>query len=65
MRGRDLIMWSEGHKPKGLHNWKDVLLDIEESSLSEEEKISEREYVTNIRKEELGSNYIYCPPWSS
>ena len=64
---RDTDRWWErnlSHSLKAL-SWKDVLLDIDESSLSEEEKISEREYVTNIRKEELGSNYIYCPPWSS
>ena len=45
--------------------YKDVLLEIDESILSEEEKLSKRENVTNLRKEGLGSNYIYCPPWSS
>ena len=65
---RDTDRWWErnlSHSLKAYTTWRDVLLDIDESTLSEEEKISEREYVTNIRKEELGSNYIYCPPWSS
>ena len=53
------------HRLKTFQVYTDVLLDIDESALTEEEKVSEREHATNIRKEELGSNYIYYPPWSS
>ena len=65
---RETDCWWErnlSHRLKTYQVYKDVLLDIDESTLSEEEKLSERENVTNLRKEGLGSNYIYCPPWSS
>jgi hypothetical protein len=58
--------WERNRKDrlKTFQVFMDVLMDIEESSISEAEKISEKEYVTSVRKEALGSNYIYCPPWS-
>ena len=65
---RDTDFWWErnlSHRLKTYEVYKNVLLDIDKSTLSEEEKVSERENVTNIRKKELGSNYIYCPPWNS
>ena len=65
---RETDCWWErnlSHCLKTYQVYRDVILDIDESSLSEEEKVSEREHVTNIRKEGLGSNYIYCPPWCS
>ena len=65
---RETDCWWErnlSHRLKTFQVYTDVLLDIDESALAEEEKFSEREHVTNIRKGELGSNYIYCPPWSS
>ena len=40
-------------------------MDIDEAALSEAEKSAEREHVQNMRKEALGSNYIYCAPWNS
>ena len=59
--------WEKGYKHtlKCFQTYKDVLLDIEESSLSNEEKSFERENVTQLRKEGLGSNFIYCPPWNA
>ena len=45
--------------------YKDVLIDIKEAALNEKEKSAERDHVTTMRKEALGSNFIYCPPWSS
>jgi hypothetical protein len=65
---RETDCWWEknlSHRLKTYQVYNDVLLDIDESTLSEQEKVSERDHVTNIRKEELGSKYIYCPPWSS
>ena len=65
---RETDCWWErnlSHRLKTYQVYMDVLLDIDESILTEEEKVSERENVTNIRKEGLGSNYIYCPPWNS
>ena len=44
--------------------FKDVLMDIEESPLTEEEKCFERESVTSARKEVLGDNFQFFPPWS-
>ena len=38
-------------------------MDIDETRLSEEEKSSERDRVTAARKEVLGDNYIFFPPW--
>ena len=43
--------------------FKQVLMDIDETPLSEEEKSSERDRVTAARKEVLGDNYIFFPPW--
>ena len=59
--------WVNGYRRwlKSLENYKNVLLDIDEAPLSQEEKCSERDKITQIRKEELGSNYIYCPPWNT
>ena len=51
------------HRLKTYEVYQNVLLDIEEAPLSETEKCLEKEKVTNVRKEALGSNYIYCPPW--
>ena len=65
---RDADCWWERNLSPCLKTYKvykDVLLDIDESTLSEEEKVSERENVTHLRKEGLGSNYIYCPNWNS
>ena len=42
----------------------DVLQDIEDAKILEEEKIWEKENVTNVRKEALGKIYDKCPPWS-
>lgn len=52
------------HTLKSYGMYKDVLLDIEESGLSKEEKQSECEKVTALRKEGLGKNFSYCPPWN-
>ena len=43
--------------------FKEVLMDIDETPLSEEEKSSERDIVIAARKEVLGDNYIFYPPW--
>ena len=42
--------------------FKVVLLDIEESPLTEEEKCFERENMTSARKEVLGDNFKFFPP---
>jgi hypothetical protein len=42
----------------------DVLKDIEDAKISEEEKLIEKENVTNVRKEALGKIFDQCPPWS-
>ena len=44
--------------------FKDVLMEIDESPLTEEEKFVELENVTNARKKALGSNFQFFPPWS-
>ena len=65
---RNTDCWWEMHKKHRLKIYKtfmDVLSDIAEANLSKEEKITEREYVTSVRKEALGSNFIYCPPWKT
>ena len=65
---RDADCWWERNLSPCLKTYKaykDVFLDIDESTLSEEEKVSESENVTRLRKEGLGSNYIYCPHWNS
>ena len=58
--------WEKGYKHtlKGFQMFKDVLEDIEESSLSKEEKCFEQEHITELRKKVLGSNFIYYPPWN-
>ena len=38
-------------------------MDIDESNLNEEDKSEEREAVTYARKEALGSNFPFYPPW--
>ena len=43
----------------------DVLKDIENSSLSEEEKNEERAKVTNGRKAAFGDKFQWFPPWSN
>ena len=56
---RETDCWWErnlSHRLKTYQVYRDVLLDIDESTLSEEEKVSEREHVKNIRKEGLDSN---------
>ena len=40
-------------------------MDIDESPLSEEEKVREHDNVTQARKEALGGNYSFFPPWSN
>ena len=44
--------------------FKDVLMDIDESRLNVVEKSEERDTVTNARKEALGDNFQYYPPWN-
>ena len=39
-------------------------MDIDESLLNEEEKSKEYETVVNARKEALGDNFQYYPPWN-
>ena len=60
--------WWEQHRSnyvKSFQNFQNVLLDIEESALSKEEKFIESERVTSARKEALGKNYSFCPPWNT
>ena len=64
---RDTDCWWEkkfSNSLKMFHVFKDVLMDIEESPLSEEEKILQHDIVTNARKEALGSNFQFFPPWN-
>ena len=64
---RDTDCWWERHRQDRLKTftvYQDVLMDIEEYLLTDEEKRVETEKVTSLRKEALGSNYIFCPPWN-
>ena len=56
---------TEKDRLKTFQVYRDVLIDINETALIETEKSAERDHVTNMRKEALGSNLIYCPPCSS
>ena len=65
---RNTDCWWEKHKKNSLkmfQTFTDVLSDIEESPLGEEEKNTERDNVIQARKEALGSNYSFYPPWSN
>ena len=44
--------------------FKDVQMDIDETPLSEEKKCFERENLISARKEVLGDNFQFFPPWS-
>ena len=64
---RDIDCWGEKkfrNFLKRCHNFKDVLIDIDNSPLSEEEKILQHDIVTNARKEALGSNFQFFPTWN-
>ena len=43
----------------------DALQDIEDAKISKEDKILEKENVTNKGKEALGKIWDRCPPWSN
>ena len=65
---RNTDCWWEKHNKNSLkmfQTFTDVLSDIEESPLGEEEKNTERDNVIQARKEALGSNYSFYPPWSN
>ena len=65
---RETDCWWEKHFKSSLKNFQtytEVLLDIDESPLSEEERCTERNIVTQARKEAFGENYSYFPPWSN
>ena len=43
----------------------DVLKDIDDSTLSEQEKNEEKEKVNNGRKSAFGDNFKWFPPWDN
>ena len=64
---RETDNWWEKHNKLSLRSYQmyiDVLKDIEDAKISEEEKLKEKENVTNVRKEALGKILDQCPPWS-
>ena len=59
-------MW-EKHQHHSLRTYQvylDVLMDIENAPLTKEEKFTEIETVTNVRRKQLGKIYMDCPPWN-
>ena len=64
---RETDSWWEEHNKLSLRSYQmyiAVLKDIEDAKISEEEKLIEKENVTNVRKEALGKIFDQCPPWS-
>ena len=57
--------WIDQHNEslKCFQTYIDVLKDIDNSTLSEQEKSEEREKVTNGRKSAFGDNFKWFPPW--
>ena len=47
---------------KNFQSYNEVLLDIDESPLSEGERCTELNVVTQARKEAFGENFSYFPP---
>ena len=63
---RDTDDWWDNNSTESMkifQTYKDVLEEIQESSLTEEEKSIEIERATEGRKKGFGNNYIYFPPW--
>ena len=64
---RDTDDWWDNNSTEAIkifQTYKDVLKEIQESSLTEEEKSIEIERATEGRKKGFGNNYIYFPPWN-
>ena len=64
---RETDCWWEKHQHHSLRTYQvylDVLMDIENAPLTKEEKFTEIETVTNVRKNQLGKIYMDCPPWN-
>ena len=61
----DLECWYNNftESMKIFQTYKNVLEEIQESSLTEEEKSIEIERASEGRKKGFGNNYIYFPPW--
>ena len=65
---QDTDCWWEKHftsSIKVFQVYKEVLMDIKESTLNEDEKCREEERVNQARKEAFGDNFSFFPPWSN
>ena len=55
--------WETGEVGMAYYTYLDAVKVIENSELSEDDKIVEKTKVTEARKQAFGSNYKYYPPW--
>ena len=55
--------WKTGYLGTTYQQFLDALDIIEESELSENEKLIEKKKVLGSRKDAFGENYKYYPPW--
>ena len=55
--------WKTGILATSFQSYLDANYIIDESDLTEEDKIVEKESVLEARKKAFGENYIYYPPW--
>ena len=55
--------WKSGYLGTTYQSFLDALDIIEESELSETEKLIEKQKALDSRKDAFGENYKYYPPW--
>ena len=60
-----LHYWKHGWLGSGFQTYLDAMAVIEASDLAADEKKEEKSKATEARKEALGSNFEYFPPWCS
>ena len=60
-----LHYWNHGWLGSGFQTYLDAMAVIEASDLAADEKKEEKSKAMEARKEALGSNFEYFPPWSS